>query len=62
MLLLDQAAIAYGRGQGFTGFVACYFWWPIHVVHIVLFKFILLVVLGRVAVPRRPPISDDAPP
>lgn len=35
--------------QGFTGFVASYFWWPIHVVHIVLFKVILVVVLGHIS-------------
>lgn len=35
--------------QGFTGFVASYFWWPIHIVHVVLFKVILVVVSGHVA-------------
>lgn len=35
--------------QGLTGAIASYLWWPISVVHVVLFKIILVVVAGHIA-------------
>ena len=35
--------------QGLTGAIASYLWWPISIVHVVLFKVILAAVAGHVA-------------
>lgn len=35
--------------QGFTGAIATYLWWPISVVHVVLFKIILVAMAGHIA-------------
>jgi cytochrome b561 len=35
--------------QGFTGAIATYLWWPISIVHVILFKIILVAVAGHIA-------------
>jgi len=35
--------------QGLTGAIASYFWWPISIVHVVLFKVVLVAVAGHIA-------------
>lgn len=35
--------------QGLTGAIASYLWWPISIVHVVLFKVLLAAVAGHIA-------------